>query len=128
MCEKKFLLCKHCGNIVGMIHSSGVKVHCCGEPMSEIVANTVDASYEKHLPSVAVAGNEVKVAVGSTAHPMIPEHFIEWVYLSTAKGGQRKCLVAGDLPEVTFVLSEDDKALEAYAYCNLHGLWKTVIA
>lgn len=127
MCEKKFLLCKHCGNIVGMIYSSGVKVHCCGEPMRELIANTEDASYEKHLPAITIESNKINVKVGSVTHPMVPEHFIEWVYLKSAKGGQRKCLAPNDPPELNFLLSEDDSLEEVYAYCNIHGLWKTVI-
>ena len=126
-CEPKFYVCKKCGNLVGMIHASGAKMVCCGEEMSELVANTVDASKEKHVPVVTVSGTTVTVKIGAVEHPMTEEHLIQWVYLDTAKGGQRKCLKAGDKPEVTFSLTADDKAIAAYAYCNLHGLWKTAI-
>ena len=124
MCEHRFYVCKHCGNLVGMIHSSGAQMICCGDPMTELVPNTVDASHEKHVPQVAVDGNKVTVKVGSVAHPMTEEHLIQWIYLQTAEGGQRKCLVAGDAPEATFSLN-DDKPVAVYAYCNLHGLWMT---
>lgn len=124
MCDNKFYICRHCGNIIGMIHASGVPVVCCGEKMELLTPNTVEASHEKHLPVVTVDGNTVKVSVGSAAHPMTAEHSIQWVYLQTAHGGQRKCLAPGDAPEVTFAL-QNDKAVAAYAYCNLHGLWKT---
>jgi superoxide reductase len=87
---------------------------------------TVEASVEKHLPVVAVEGNTVKVVVGSVAHPMQEEHSILWVYLQTDRGGQRKCLKVGAEPVVTFALAEE-KPLAVYAYCNLHGLWKTDI-
>ena len=50
MGEKKFYICKHCGNMIGMIKSSGVNVVCCGDPMTELKPNTVEASQEKHLP------------------------------------------------------------------------------
>ena len=126
MCETRFFICKHCGNIIGMIHASGVPVVCCGEPMAALVPNTVEASHEKHLPVITVEGDKVTVAIGSVAHPMLPEHYIMWVYLQTENGGQRKCLAPGDKPEVTFALA-GDKAIAAYAYCNLHGLWKTEI-
>ena len=36
MGEKKFYICKHCGNMIGMIKSSGVNVVCCGDPMTEL--------------------------------------------------------------------------------------------
>ena len=120
---RKFFICKHCGNIVGMVHDAKVPMMCCGEKMSELVPNTVDAAQEKHVPVVIVDGNLVTVKIGDVAHPMIPEHFINWVYLETLKGGQRKALNPGEAPEVTFALTEDDKALAAYEYCNLHGLW-----
>ncbi len=126
MCNPKFFICKHCGNLVGMLHASGVPVMCCGEAMQEIVPGSVDASKEKHVPVVSLRGNSVDVEVGSAAHPMTEEHLIQWVYLQTEAGGQRKCLKAGEAPKVSFAL-EDDKPIAVYAYCNLHGLWKTDI-
>ncbi len=107
-----------------MIHASGVKIVCCGDEMELLQANTVDASLEKHVPVVTIEGNLVKVAVGAAPHPMSEEHYIMWVYLQTEQGGQRKCLSPGDKPEQIFALTEGDKAIAAYAYCNLHGLWK----
>jgi superoxide reductase len=125
-CETRFYICKHCGNLVGMIISSGVPIICCGEEMTELVANTVDASREKHVPAVTVEGDKVTVKVGSAPHPMLEEHYIMWVYLQTEKGGQRKCLKPGEAPEAVFALS-GDKPVAAYEYCNLHGLWKADI-
>ncbi len=121
--EKKFFVCKHCGNIVEMIENKGVKVVCCGEPMQEVTANTVDAATEKHIPVAEVSGDKVTVKVGSVEHPMLEAHFIEWIYLDTQKGSQMKHLNPGETPEVVFTL-ENDKPLAVYAYCNLHGLWK----
>lgn len=122
----KFYICSHCGNLVGMVEDKGVPLFCCGQKMTELVPGTVEASGEKHIPVVTVEGDTVTVNVGSVDHPMIPEHFIGWVYLETDKGGQRKILKAGDAPNVTFALG-GDKPIAAYAYCNLHGLWKTDI-
>ncbi len=124
MCnEPKFFICKHCGNIVGMVRNSGVPVVCCGEEMAELKANTVDAAKEKHVPVITVSGSTVTVKVGSVEHPMTAEHSIQWIYLETAKGAQRKCLSPGEKPEATFAITADDKVLAAYEYCNLHGLW-----
>ena len=120
----KFLVCSVCGNMVGMIEDKGPKLVCCGKKMNELVANTTEASVEKHIPVVEVNNNKVKVQVGSTLHPMTQEHHISWVYLLTEQGGQRKSLEINSDPIVEFVLTEDDKLLEVYAYCNLHGLWK----
>lgn len=122
----RFFICQTCGNIIGLINDAGVPMVCCGKKMTELVPNTVEASQEKHLPVYSVKGNEVNVAIGSVAHPMLPEHHIAWVYLETEKGGQRKALAVGSAPSTTFLL-DNDKAKAAYAYCNLHGLWKTEI-
>ncbi len=124
MKEPKFFICKICGNLVENIVFSGVVMHCCGQPMNELIANTVDASQEKHVPVIEKVGNVVKVKVGSIPHPMIPEHYIQWIYLKTNKGIQRKELMPNDKPEAEFILSEEEKVLSAYEYCNLHSLWK----
>lgn len=126
MANNKFYICEKCGNIVGMIHASGVTPHCCGQKMTVLEAGVVEASREKHIPEVSINGNEVKVVVGSVLHPMAEEHSILWVYLETDKGGQRKNLEVGAAPEVTFAL-KDEKPVAVYAYCNLHGLWKKEI-
>ena len=124
MCENKFYICEHCGNIIGMIHNSGVPMMCCGQKMTKLEAGVVEASHEKHIPVVTVEGNTVRVNVGSVTHPMSEEHHIAWIYLQTNRGGQRKCLDVTGAPEVTFALA-DETPVAVYAYCNLHGLWKT---
>jgi len=126
MKETKFYICEHCGNIIGMIHDSGVRPVCCGQKMTHLEAGVVEASREKHIPVVTVEGNTVTVNVGSVAHPMTEEHNKSWIYLLTDKGGQRKNLSPDEAPVVTFALA-DEKPLAAYAYCNLHGLWKADI-
>ena len=122
----KFYICEHCKNIVGMVEDAGAPLTCCGQPMKELVANTEDAAHEKHVPVVTVDGNIVTVNVGSVEHPMLDAHYLSWVYLKTDKGGQRKVLNPGEKPEVKFALV-DEKPLEVYEYCNLHGLWKTEV-
>ena len=122
--EQKFYICEHCGNIVAMVRNTGVPVMCCGQKMTEIVPGTTVAAVEKHVPVYQVEGNLVKVRVGSVEHPMLPEHYIEWVSLQTKQGNQRKALHPGDKPEVCFALCEGDQVEAVYAYCNLHSLWK----
>ena len=126
MCENKFYICEHCGNIIGMIHNSGVPMMCCGQKMTKLEAGVVEASHEKHIPVVTVEGNTVRVNVGSVTHPMSEEHHIAWIYLQTNRGGQRKCLDVTGAPEVTFALA-DETPVAVYAYCNLHGLWMAEI-
>lgn len=123
MCEQKFFKCEHCGNFVGLINNAGVPMICCGEEMKELIPNTVEASNEKHIPKVEINGRLVHVEVGSVLHPAEEAHHIEFIYLQTANGGQRRCIKVGDKPVAMFCLIEDEP-LEAFAYCNLHGLWK----
>jgi superoxide reductase len=99
---------------------------CCGEKMAELIANTAEASVEKHLPVVKVSGDKIEVEIGSIPHPMEETHYIAFVYVETERGGQRKCLKIGQTPKAIFSLV-DDKPIAVYAYCNLHGLWKTDI-
>ena len=125
MGKEKFYLCEHCKNLIGMIHDAGVPVVCCGQKMTALEPNTTDAAGEKHLPVIEQSGSTITVSVGSVSHPMTAEHSIEWIYLETSLGGQRKALSPEVEPKAEFVLAEGEKAVAAYAYCNLHGLWKT---
>ena len=122
--KQRFYKCQKCGNMVGLIFDKGVPLVCCGEKMTELTPNTVEASTEKHIPAVTVTGDSVSVQIGSALHPMEAEHHIAFVFVETELGGQRKSLSVGAEPKLTFSLS-DDKAVSVYAYCNLHGLWKT---
>jgi len=124
MAEIKFYICEHCGNIIGKVQDVGVPVVCCGQKMTQLIPGTVDASLEKHVPVATVSDNIVKVDIGAVEHPMTEDHFISWVYLETAEGGQRKTLAPGDAPTVSFALTDTDKPVAVFAYCNLHGLWK----
>ena len=97
---------------------------CCGEPMKLLRENTTDGAKEKHVPVVEKIEGGYRVTVGSVEHPMLPEHYIEWVSLQTKQGNQRKELHPGEKPEVCFALCEGDEVEAVYAYCNLHSLWK----
>lgn len=125
--ERKLYICAHCGNIIEMVKDKGVPVMCCGQKMDALVANTVDAAKEKHIPVCVVENNTVKVTVGEVEHPMLAEHYIEWIELVTENGVFRKYLAAGQAPKACFAVCGDDKVKSVYAYCNLHGLWKADI-
>ncbi len=124
--KEKFYICRHCGNLIGMLHSAGVPMMCCGQKMEALAPNTTEAAGEKHLPVVTVEDGAIHVNVGEVSHPMAGEHFIEWIYVETENGGQRRILRPEDEPEATFCIG-DDKPIAVYAYCNLHGLWMTEI-
>ena len=125
--EEKYLICRKCGNIVKMVKEGKGTISCCGSDMEELIANTVDAAKEKHIPVYVKEENKITVTVGEVNHPMLEEHYIEWILIKTNKGNTIRNLKPGDKPEATFVLENDEKLEEIYAYCNLHGLWKTKI-
>ncbi len=120
----KIVMCKHCKNQIEYIKDSGVKVFCCGEEMTELVANTVDASKEKHVPVVEINNTEVVVSVGAVLHPMQEVHHIAYIILETNLGIQRKYLEVDKEPIAKFNTLVDEKIIAVYEYCNLHGLWK----
>lgn len=120
----KFYVCKHCKNLVTLLHESGVPMMCCGEKMTELVPGTSDGAFEKHVPAVSVDGSVVTVKVGEVEHPMLENHYIQWIVLETKSGAQIHYLKPGEKPEAVFALTEGDEAVAAYEYCNLHGLWK----
>ena len=122
--EMKFYICKHCGQIVAVVKGTGVPIVCCGEKMTEIIAGSVDAAVEKHVPVCSIEGDELTVTVGSVIHPMSEEHFIEWIAVQTNCGNKRVALKAGNAPVAKFALLEGETVETVYAFCNLHGLWK----
>jgi len=121
----KFYICSICGNIVELVKNKGGSLLCCNKSMTYLEPNTVEASQEKHLPDVTVTENGLSVKVGSVLHPMTQEHYIDFIYVKTERGGQRIDLTISDSPEAEFCLA--DKPVEVYAYCNLHGMWKVTL-
>lgn len=123
----KFYLCTICGNVIFKCIDSGVDVNCCGKQMQELTPFTVESGMEKHLPVVErKLDGSVRVKVGSQPHPMTPNHHISFIYLETEHGGQIKYLMPDEAPEAVFRGCKD-KPVAVYAYCNIHGLWKTEI-
>ncbi len=122
--EMKFYRCKKCGQIVAIVEKKACPIMCCGEAMEEIVPGTVDAAVEKHVPVCEVKDNKVYVTVGEVAHPMLAEHYIEWIAIQTKNGNQRKALKPEEEPKAVFAILEDDEVQAVYSDFNLHGLWK----
>ena len=121
-----FYKCNLCGNfITKKKKKTAVTPVCCGKTMTEITANTTDAAQEKHVPVVNGDSDTVHVNIGSVDHPMLEEHYIQFIVLETSKGYQKKDLKPGDAPCASFKLTDGEKAIAVYEYCNLHGLWKT---
>lgn len=124
MKEIKFYRCPICGNVIELIDGDSKRITCCGKNMELLVANTVDASVEKHVPVYKKEGEKLSVSVGEVIHPMEEKHYIMWIALVSDNKVTRVDLLPNEAPEAVFDYVE--KA-EVYAYCNLHGLWKTTI-
>ncbi|MFA5904325.1 MAG: desulfoferrodoxin [Desulfobacula sp.] len=117
--------CGKCGNIVQVLHGEKPPVMCCGQPMDRLVENTVDASREKHVPVIEKIQGGYVVKIGSVAHPMGNDHWIEWIELASEDNlfVQRQMLIPTGEPRAEF--KTDAAKVVARAYCNLHGLWKS---
>lgn len=114
--------CAICGNIVEVVHPAGGQLVCCGQPMNLLAENSQDAALEKHVPVVEKVDGGYLVTVGSVEHPMLPEHYIEWIELITPQKVMRQHLTPGSKPQALFLT--DATEVTAREYCNLHGLWK----
>ena len=124
--EIKFYHCGTCGNIITKLTDSGMPVSCCGKEMTLLAPNTTDAATEKHVPAVTRTGNNLKVQVGSTLHPMTEEHHIAWIVVAQDGKVQTATLSPTGEPVAEFVIA--DGSATVYEYCNLHGLWATEVA
>lgn len=116
-----FYRCEICGNIVDLIKNGGGQLVCCSKHMAKLEANSTDAAQEKHVPVVEIKDGKIYITVGSVEHPMIEQHYIEWIAVVTDKGVERVTLLPGEKPQAVFT---DKGNSIVYAYCNLHGLWK----
>ncbi|MCS7280493.1 MAG: desulfoferrodoxin [Desulfobacterota bacterium] len=115
--------CNVCGNIVEILHAGKGQLVCCNQPMNLLVENTVEASYEKHIPVISKEGEKIEVKVGSVPHPMEETHYIEWIEILTDGRVLRQFLSPKEEPKALFY--EGSTEITAREYCNLHGLWKS---
>jgi len=118
--------CDKCGAIVMVFHEGSGTLRCCQEPMRLLEENTTDAAREKHVPVIEPTASGYRVKVGSVAHPMDENHYIEWVELLTDNTLYCRFLHPGEAPEAEFDVKMEGTAPSVYAreYCTLHGYWK----
>ncbi len=117
--------CNVCGNIVEVRHAAAGELVCCNQSMNLLIANTEDASVEKHVPFVNRDKNGIHVQIGEVMHPMTQEHYIEWITLVTNNKTKTIFLAPGDAPEARFATTAEK--ITVYVYCNIHGLWKVEV-
>ena len=122
--EKELYKCQVCSNIIEVYQEGAGTLVCHDKPMKQLIAGSVDASLEKHVPVIEKTADGYLVKIGSLPHPMIPEHYIEFIEIMTDDGKVgRKYLKPGDKPEAAFYCKS--KIISAREYCNIHGLWTT---
>ena len=122
--EPKIYECKICRKIIAVIKDPGTPTYCCGEEMEELIPGIEDGDAEKHVPVIKTTDALATVDVGTKEHPSSMEHYIEWIMLVTSKGIYRKNILPGEKPRATFPLLPGEEVYEAFAYCNIHKLWK----
>lgn len=117
--------CAACGNVVEVYAGGDGQLECCGQPMNQLVENTVDAAKEKHVPVIEKIDGGYKVKVGQVAHPMTDEHYIQFIELKCGCSDSCvKILSPSDAPEAEFKCGCSPDTISAREHCNLHGLWK----
>lgn len=122
--RRQIYRCAICGNIVEVLNPGAGQLVCCGQPMNLLQGNTTDGAHEKHVPVITPIEGGFKVEVGSVEHPMLEEHFIQWIELVTPDRTYRKYLKPGEKPVAEFLTDAKEGEVSAREYCNLHGLWK----
>lgn len=123
--RSRFYRCPICGNIIEIVSGKGPIPFCCEREMIPLEFNLLPELSKKHLPIIFEKDNKVLVRIGELPHPMNEDHYIEWVYLHTDQGIERKRLHPNDKPEVIFAINDNEIVFDVFIYCNLHGLWKT---
>ncbi len=116
--------CEVCGNIVEVLYEGVGELHCCDQPMQQMQENTMDASYEKHIPVGEQKGSILTVKVGSEPHPMTEKHYIQWIEVLVGNKAYREFLKPDQEPQASFCIDPGDELVVLREYCNLHGLWK----
>ena len=113
--------CEMCGNIAEIAQGGAGELTCCGQAMTLLKENTVDAATEKHVPVIEKGDGFIKVSVGSVTHPMEDAHYIQWIELIADGKSYTPYLKPGEAPVATFPITATK--VTAREYCNLHGHW-----
>lgn len=116
--------CKKCHALVKVLEDCTCEdcgLMCCNEKMAVVKPNTMDASFEKHIPTYEIKDNEMIVTVN---HVMEEDHYIEWILVKMEKKNIEVLLEPTETPTITVPY---EKGALLYAYCNKHGLWRTEV-
>ena len=116
--------CEKCGNVVMVMHFGGGDLVCCGQNMTKMDEQTADSSTEKHVPVIEKVDGGYEVTVGSTLHPMLEKHWIQWIELTVDGTRMVEELNPGDEPKAFFACTGAAASVSAREFCNVHGLWR----
>lgn len=120
----RYYHCKVCGNVLAAVLPSGVTPFCCDCKMDSLAENSIEGKGEWHVPVVERVNDcTIRVKIGKEPHPMTKEHHICFIVVETARGATIRYLDADEAPDVNILCKETPVAV--YAYCNLHGVWRT---
>ena len=117
--------CMKCGATVRVLEDCNCEncgIQCCGSTMEEMVANSFDASIEKHVPNYEIKDGKLFVEV---KHVMEEDHYIEWISVVSSNAEKTVYFKPEDEPKVHCCIIEPGTTI--YAYCNKHGLWSKEI-
>jgi len=123
--QKQIYKCNVCGNIVEILHTGAGQLVCCGQPMELLKEKRQDIGQEKHVPVIEKTETGIRVKIGSVPHPMEEKHYIEWIEIIADGKSYRKFLKPGDKPDAEFEIKAGN--IIAREYCNLHGLWESLM-
>lgn len=116
--------CSICGNLVQVLLSGAGELVCCNQPMEKLCpkVNEDNELSEKHIPVIELEND--KKFVRLTKHPMIPEHYIQFIEVFTKDKSKvyLKFLNPNEKAELEITNFEED--IDAIEYCNIHGLWR----
>lgn len=116
----KIFKCKECNEFI--FSKRNVDLTKADKKLEELIPNTKEDGYLKHLPLYELKNNELKVYVGEIMHPMDDKHYIAWILVETSKGVYKVELKNNESYHI-FHLDDNEEIYKIYAYCNLHGLW-----
>ncbi len=117
----KILKCHSCNALVKVLEDCHCRcgIECCGEKMEEVIPNSTEASFEKHLPQYEKVGDKIKVVV---PHVMEEDHYITMISYVHDDIEETITFAPNKKATVEFIYYPHSKL---YSYCNQHGLWET---
>lgn len=117
-----FYRCNVCNSVVEVVEDGGHSLACCNQPMELLKARLSGEGQEYHIPEIRHHNGLLYVHVGAKMHPQSEGHHISFITFVT-KQTIRRSNLRNDGP-ATAVFTDKDHG-DVYAYCNVHGLWKT---